>query len=151
MILLSAEKAPDILASIASRALVLSLHDGGSLRIDRDTVRASTPTSGVLGFQAEDGRIVGITSYSQAVQHSSVRFYVHFETDDRTEIKSGLLLLQKLASSCGAVKLSVVACQDQDGMADIARELGLLPEVKMRQHVYSRGQYFAATEYGCIL
>lgn len=151
MILLSADKAPDILTSLATRALVLSLHDTGTLRLDRDTVRSTTASSGVFGFQTDDGRIIGIASYLQSVQHSSVRCYVHFETDDRKEIKEGLLLLQKLASSSGMVKMSVVACQDQDGMADIVRELGFFPEVKMRQHVYSKGQYLAATEYGCIL
>jgi hypothetical protein len=151
MMLLSADKAPDILTALASRALVLSLHDGGTLRLDRESVRSITPSSGVFGFQTDDGRIIGITSYLQSVQHSSVRFYVHFETDDRKEIKEGLLLLQKLASSSGTVKMSIVACQDQDGMTDIARELGFFPEVKLRQHVYSRGQYLAATEYGCIL
>lgn len=151
MILLNSDKAPDLLLTIASRAHILSLHDRSSLRLDRDSMRTCDPDSGIFGFQADDGRVIGVASYVQAVQHGFVRFYTHFETDDRQEIKDALLLLQKLASSSGALKISFIICRENDGIADMAREMGFSPEVKMRQHVYSGGQYLTATEYGCIL
>jgi hypothetical protein len=134
MILIPFEKAPDIIASIAKRGHVLLCFQKGSLRVDRDSLKIADANSGTFGIQKEDGVMIGVADYSQNISHHTMRMHVFFEK-----------------STLENIKVNLVVASEHESLADVLRELGFSPEIRMRQHSFVSGNFASVSEYGCIL
>jgi hypothetical protein len=151
MILVPFEKAPDLIGSMVKRGHVLLSAQKGSLRTDRDALKASDSSTPIFGIQEDDGVMIGVVDYSQNLAHQSIRFHIAFERGTVDDIKKAVRMLQRMAATSGALKINLVVMSDHDSLADSLRELGFAPEVRMRQHSFAGGQLVSISEYGCIL
>lgn len=151
MILIPFEKAPDLISSLAKRAHVLLCFQKSSFRIDRDILKLEDANSGIFGFQKDDGIMFGIADYVQNISHHSMRLHAYFEKATLEDIKEAVRLVQRMAATSGARKMNLVVASEHESLADILRELGFSPEVRMRQHSFVNGSFLSVSEYGCIL
>jgi len=151
MILIPFEKAPDIIASIAKRGHVLLCFQKGSLRVDRDSLKIADANSGTFGIQKEDGVMIGVADYSQNISHHTMRIHVFFEKSTLENIKDAVRLLQRMTATSGDLKMNLVVASEHESLADVLRELGFSPEIRMRQHSFVSGNFASVSEYGCIL
>lgn len=151
MILVPFEKSPDLIASMAKRGHALLSAQKGSLRSDRDALRASDVTTPIFGIQEDDGIMIGVVDYTQNLAHQSIRFHAAFEKGTVDDIKKAVRMLQRMAATSGAIKINLVVMSDHESLADSLRELGFAPEVRMRQHSLVAGKFISISEYGCIL
>lgn len=151
MILVPFEKSPDLIASMAKRGHVLLSAQKGSLRTDKDALKLSDNNTPIFGIQEDDGVMIGVVDYSQNLAHQSIRFHAAFEKCTVDDIKKAVRMLQRMAATSGAIKVSLVLMSEHESLADSLRELGFAPEVRMRQHSFVGGQFVSVSEYGCIL
>jgi len=149
MKLIAYEKSADIIGMFALKSSILMLHQKGLVQPGRDAM-ATSQSYQLFGIQDQAGVIVGALDICLSIKHGTARCGLFLESGE-LKLKNVIAGLKQLCEAASLAKVDVSILCGEEGIADTMRDVGFLPEVRHRSHMFIGGSLYPVTEYGCVL
>lgn len=143
------EKSSDIIAMFALKTSILCAHSRGDLQVRRENL-ATTKEYQLFGIQDNHGLMIGAIDFIFSPKHGTCRAGIFLENGS-VSLSDACAHAKQVAKNAGLAKISVSVLCGEDRIADTMKEIGFLPEVKYRAHMFIGGALFSVTEYGCVI